>query len=167
MTQRVMQGIICKLSHKLSNAHRFRAWSPPEARFACKAGRNGDRLPHFGARLELTEIPNTGASNSPEEEAQLTERELSRGAARRLAMIQHVEEVTGNVAMTCRYFGISRHTFYRWLRRYQELGPEGLRERSRRPLVCPQLARSSTFVSTTTSAQPRSPCTSSDITTFQ
>src|SRR5207245_7321403 len=52
-----------------------------------------------GAGLELTEIPNTGASNSPEEEAQLTERELSRGAARRLAMIQHVEEVTGNVAM--------------------------------------------------------------------
>ncbi len=50
MTQRVMQGIICKLSHKLSNAHRFRAWSPPEARFACKAGRNGDPLPHFGAR---------------------------------------------------------------------------------------------------------------------
>ena len=38
----------------------------------------------------------------------MTERELSRGAARRLAIIQHVEEVTGNVAMTCRYFGISR-----------------------------------------------------------
>ena len=47
----------------------------------------------------------------------MTERELSRGAARRLAIIQHVEEVTGNVAMTCRYFGISRHTCYRWLRR--------------------------------------------------
>src|SRR2546421_514590 len=56
-------------------------------------------------------------------------------------MIQHVEEVTGNVAMTCRYFGISRHTFYRWLRRYQELGPEGLRERSRRPLVCPHATK--------------------------
>jgi transposase-like protein len=49
----------------------------------------------------------------------VTERELSRGAARRLATIQHVEEVTGNVAMTRRYFGISRHRFYRWLRRYQ------------------------------------------------
>ena len=55
----------------------------------------------------------------------MTERELSRGAARRLAIIQHVEEVTGNVAMTCRYFGISRHTYYFWLRRYQQLGPEG------------------------------------------
>ena len=56
-------------------------------------------------------------------------------------MIQHVEEVTGNVAMTCRYFGISRHTFYRWLRRYQELGPEGLRERSHRPLVSPNATK--------------------------
>ena len=71
----------------------------------------------------------------------MTERELSRGAARRLAIIQHVEEVTGNVAMTCRYFGISRHTYYRWLRRYQELGPEGLRERSHRPLVCPHATK--------------------------
>src|SRR6267143_577110 len=82
-----------------------------------------------------------GHSNSQEEEAQLTERELSRGAARRLAIIQHVEEVTGNVAMTCRYFGISRHTFYLWLRRYQQLGPEGLRERSHRPLVCPHATK--------------------------
>ena len=47
----------------------------------------------------------------------MTEQELSRGAARRLAIIQHVEEVSGNVAMTCRYFGISRHTFHYWLRR--------------------------------------------------
>ena len=64
----------------------------------------------------------------------MTERELSKGAARRLAIIQHAEEVTGNVAMTCRYFGISRHTYYNWRRRYEQLGPEGLRERSRRPL---------------------------------
>ena len=71
----------------------------------------------------------------------MTERELSKGAARRLAIIQHVEEVTGNVAMTCRYFGISRHTYYFWLRRYQQLGPEGLRERSRRPLVCPHATK--------------------------
>ena len=71
----------------------------------------------------------------------MTERELSRGAARRLAIIQHVEEVTGNVAMTCRYFGISRHTYYFWLRRYEQLGPDGLRERSRRPLVCPHATK--------------------------
>jgi len=40
----------------------------------------------------------------------VTERELTRNAARRLAIIRHVEEVTGNVALTCRYFGIARQT---------------------------------------------------------
>jgi transposase-like protein len=39
--------------------------------------------------------------------------------------------VTGNVSMTCRYFGITRQAFYKWLRRYEELGLEGLRDRSR------------------------------------
>ncbi len=71
----------------------------------------------------------------------MTERELSWGAARRLAIIQHVEEVTGNVAMTCRYFGITRHTYYRWFRRYQQLGLEGLKDRSHRPLVCPHATK--------------------------
>ncbi len=37
----------------------------------------------------------------------MTERELARGAARRLAIIRHAQEVTGNVALTCRYYGIS------------------------------------------------------------
>jgi hypothetical protein len=50
MTQRVMQGIICKLSNKLSNRQRFRTWSPPKARFAQGMGRTGESTPHFGAR---------------------------------------------------------------------------------------------------------------------
>ncbi len=50
---------------------------------------------------------------------------LDRAAKRRLAVIRHVEEVTGNVAMSCRYFGISR------------LGVEGLRTRSKAPKHCP------------------------------
>jgi transposase len=54
-------------------------------------------------------------------------------ANHRLAVIRHAEEVTGNVSQTCRYFGISRQTFYVWLRRYEEKGLEGLRDRSRRP----------------------------------
>jgi hypothetical protein len=36
------------------------------------------------------------------------EPQLPREVRRRLAMIKHAEEVTGNVAMTCRYYGISR-----------------------------------------------------------
>ncbi len=67
----------------------------------------------------------------------MTERELARAAARRLAIIRHAHEVTGNVALTCRYFGISRTLYYTWLRRYEELGLEGLRPRSRRPHTSP------------------------------
>jgi len=39
---------------------------------------------------------------------------LDRDGKRRLAIIRHVEEVTGNVAMTCRYYGISRQAYYTW-----------------------------------------------------
>jgi Helix-turn-helix domain len=43
----------------------------------------------------------------------------------------------GQCAMTCRYYGISRQTFYVWKRRYDELGPDGLKDRSRRPKTSP------------------------------
>ena len=36
----------------------------------------------------------------------MTELQLIRQAKRRLAILQHAEEVTGNVARTCRYYGI-------------------------------------------------------------
>ena len=60
-----------------------------------------------------------------------------RQVRRRLAILHHAEEVTGNVAMTCRYYGITRQSFYVWKRRYDELGLEGLKDRSRRPKVSP------------------------------
>ncbi|MFF7655785.1 helix-turn-helix domain-containing protein [Streptomyces sp. NPDC007983] len=62
---------------------------------------------------------------------------LDREAKRRLAVIRHVEEVTGNVAMSCRYFGISRQAYYTWYRRYQAEGVEGLRTRSKAPKTSP------------------------------
>jgi transposase InsO family protein len=71
----------------------------------------------------------------------MTEREVSRNAARRLAIIRHAEEVTGNVALTCRYYGITRQSYYVWLRRYEELGLDGLRDRSSRPQVSPKATR--------------------------
>ena len=43
----------------------------------------------------------------------MTEREHQRLVNHRLAVIRHAEEVTGNVAQTCRYYGITRQTFYR------------------------------------------------------
>ncbi|MFC6087612.1 IS481 family transposase, partial [Sphaerisporangium aureirubrum] len=62
---------------------------------------------------------------------------LDREAKRRLAVIRHVEEVSGNVALTCRYYGISRQAYYIWYRRYQAEGIEGLRTRSKRPHTSP------------------------------
>ena len=45
----------------------------------------------------------------------MSEPQLPQQVRRRLAIIQHAEQVTGNVAMTCRYYGISRQVYYRWL----------------------------------------------------
>ena len=41
-----------------------------------------------------------------------------------------------SVADLCREYGISRPTAYRWINRYNETGPEGLVDRSRRPHTC-------------------------------
>jgi transposase InsO family protein len=71
----------------------------------------------------------------------VTERELAKNAARRLAIIRHAEEVTGSVAKTCRYYGISRQIYYTWLHRYEEEGLDGLRDRSSRPLNSPNATR--------------------------
>ncbi len=71
----------------------------------------------------------------------MIERELTKTAARRLAIIRHAEEVSGSVARTCRYYGISRNCFYKWLGRYQEFGADGLRDRSTRPHSSPTATR--------------------------
>jgi transposase InsO family protein len=67
----------------------------------------------------------------------VTEQELERGVRRRLAVIRHAQEVSGNVSKTCRYYGISRNLYYKWYRRYEQEGEAGLRDRSRRPLTRP------------------------------
>lgn len=63
----------------------------------------------------------------------MDEREQQRKVRHRLGVLRHAEEVTGNIAQTCRYYGISRPTFYKWLHRFEEHGEEGLRDRSSRP----------------------------------
>ena len=50
------------------------------------------------------------------------QRRLTNG---RLKMLQAATS-TGNVARTCRHFGISRKTFYKWRQRYHEHGDTGL-----------------------------------------
>lgn len=56
----------------------------------------------------------------------------------RLAWFRHAKEVSGSVAKTCRYYGISRNRYYRWYSRYRELGEAGLRGHSRRPHSSPR-----------------------------
>jgi transposase len=71
----------------------------------------------------------------------VTERELERRAQRRLAVLRHVEEVSGSVAATCRYYGISRQCYYGWLRRYESDGLDGLKDRSSRPHRSPNITQ--------------------------
>jgi transposase InsO family protein len=66
---------------------------------------------------------------------------LARNATRRLAIIRHAQEVTGNVAKTCRYYGITRQSYYVWYRRYEAEGIDGLRDRSSRPLSSPKATK--------------------------
>ena len=58
--------------------------------------------------------------------------ELSRAARVRLAWMDFYR-VNQNVALTCRHFGISRQTFYRWQRRYDPYDLTTLEARSHRP----------------------------------
>src|SRR3989338_6827149 len=58
---------------------------------------------------------------------------LDARAKQRLRWIEHYQQVTKKVAPTCRYFGISRGTFYIWYHRYLSLGVEGLKSKSSRP----------------------------------
>ena len=59
--------------------------------------------------------------------------ELSREAQKRLQWFDHYQAHGRNAALTCRYFGISRQTFYRWKRRYDPQVLGTLEGRSHRP----------------------------------
>jgi putative transposase len=58
---------------------------------------------------------------------------LSREAKARLRWLQWHREHGSNVSLTCRHFGISRSTLYRWLKRYQPYKLRSLEDRSSRP----------------------------------
>jgi transposase InsO family protein len=61
------------------------------------------------------------------------DRELSREAKARLRWMDHFHNQGRNAALTCRYYGISRQTFYRWARRYDPTDLSTLEDRSHRP----------------------------------
>ena len=60
--------------------------------------------------------------------------ELSREAQKRLRWFDHYQAHGRKAALTCRYFGISRQTFYRWKQRYDPQQLTTLEDRSHRPL---------------------------------
>jgi len=88
-----------------------------------------------------TDGPGVHPGPSDQREGPATERERDGNAARRLAIIRHAQEVTGNVSKTCRYYGITRQAYYKWLRRHAGGGLEGLRDRSPRPHVSPKATK--------------------------
>jgi len=51
--------------------------------------------------------------------------QATRDIRRKLRVLKHAEQ-SKNVAKTCKYFGISRQSFYTWQKVYIELGEEGL-----------------------------------------
>ena len=59
--------------------------------------------------------------------------ELSRAGQLRLAWMSHYLRHGRNAAFTCRHFGISRQTFYRWRRRYDPHHLAAREDRSHRP----------------------------------
>jgi transposase len=58
---------------------------------------------------------------------------LSREAACRQRWLEWHQHHGKNVSLTCRRFGISRQTFYRWQRRYQSRRLASLEDRESRP----------------------------------
>src|ERR1700690_3010265 len=59
--------------------------------------------------------------------------ELSREAQLRLKWMSHYLRQGRNASFTCRHFGISRQSFYRWWRRYDPQDLSTLERRSHRP----------------------------------
>src|SRR4026207_1842867 len=68
----------------------------------------------------------------------MTKAEQARLSSWRLRVMQRPTSGAGNVASTCRHFGISRKTFYKWKRRFAEHGEAGLCDRARTPHRSPR-----------------------------
>ena len=59
----------------------------------------------------------------------MTKAEQTRLTVWRFKVLQRAGAASRNVARTCRHFGISRKTFYKWKRRHDEHGAAGLCDR--------------------------------------
>src|SRR5579871_2813419 len=57
---------------------------------------------------------------------------LSKEAKQRLRWMDYYHKHR-DASLTCRHFGISRSLFYKWKKRYDQRGPRGLEDISKRP----------------------------------
>jgi hypothetical protein len=73
---------------------------------------------------------------------------LSKKARQRLKWFDYYKSHKQNARLTCRYFGISPQTFYRWERRYDPGRLESLGDHSHRPKQVRQPAYSPQLVPT-------------------
>ena len=67
----------------------------------------------------------------------MTKAEQARLVTWRSRILQHASGENRAVAQTCRYFGISRKTYYKWKRRHTAHGDAGLCDRPRAPQRSP------------------------------
>jgi transposase InsO family protein len=58
---------------------------------------------------------------------------LSRSAKQRLKWLDFYKAHGKNASLTCRYFGISRKTFYKWLKRFNTRYLQSLEDKTRKP----------------------------------
>jgi transposase InsO family protein len=67
----------------------------------------------------------------------MTKPEQARLVSWRTKILQYAADGDRTVSQACRYFGISRKTFYKWKQRYAAHGAAGLCDRPRAPLRSP------------------------------
>ena len=63
----------------------------------------------------------------------MNKNEQNRVVAWRLKLLRQAEEMPRGVAQTCRHYGLSRKTFYKWKARHKSPGEAGLCDRARTP----------------------------------
>ena len=71
----------------------------------------------------------------------MTNAERTRLMTWRHKIMQRAAAAPRNVAQTCRHFGISRKTFYKWKQRFEALGAAGLCDRARTPHASPRATK--------------------------
>jgi transposase len=68
----------------------------------------------------------------------MTKAEQTRLLTWRFKLLQCASESSRNVARTCRHFGVSGKTFYKWKKRFDAFGEAGLCDRPRAPHRSPR-----------------------------